>query len=243
MRIGHAGFVATVLVLAVGIGMILPVFFSDARTSDQLDAALIFEVGNSSDTLWCKGVSNTLTREGIRATVFFSGEFAYAHPECVQSFSEGVDVGSQTLSYSNLTSIMDYTAQLGEVIDGKARLDDAGRLDSKVFRAPYGSTDENIYSLLSRAGILADFSYDDHYNIFYEGKFIRINASVYELSQTPAGDLVSSAKELAIRRILVVVNDMSSPEEYTQLIQNLRSAGFHFINASDLAEFEVTTRR
>ena len=243
MRIGHAGFVATVLVLAVGIGMILPVFFSDARNSARLEVALIFEVGNPSDKLWCQGVSNTLTREGIRATVFFSGEFAYTHPECVQCFSEGVDIGSQTLSYSNLTSITDYTVQLGEVVDGKAKVDEAGELDSKLFRAPYGSTDENIYSLLSRAGILADFSYTDHYNIFYEGQFIRIDASIYELSQTHAYDLVTSAKELGVQRILVIIDETSLSEEYTQLIQTLRSEGYNFINVTDLAEFEVTTRR
>ena len=95
------------------------------------------------------------------------------------SSNENIDIGSQTYTYANLTSIPDYTKQLSEVKSGKSAIDYVGKVDSKLFRAPYGSTDGNIYSLLSRSGILADFSYSNQYNKYENGQFIKYDAITY----------------------------------------------------------------
>ena len=81
----------------------------------------------------------------------FLGKLAESYPKCVTLFSsnDGIDIGSSTYNYINLTSTQDYLLTLEEVKEGKRAVDSIGRLDSKLFKAPSGSTNQNIYSLLT----------------------------------------------------------------------------------------------
>jgi peptidoglycan/xylan/chitin deacetylase (PgdA/CDA1 family) len=243
MRLSTAGLIATVFVILVGVVMVVPIFFSDARANDRLQVVLIFEIGDPATADWCQSISKLLSRENVRATVFFSGEFAHIYPESVSGFSKGVDIGSQTLTYANLTTIDDYSIQLKEVIEGKAAVDKAGNLDSKLFRAPYGSTDENIYSLLNRANILTDFSYSDHYNKYSNGQFIRMEIPIYDLLKTESSYIKKLIKQNDVDKILVLINDTNSIEKITDLVLSLKSGNFQLINASDLAQLELTIRK
>jgi hypothetical protein len=94
---------------------------------------------------------------------------ADSYPDCVSSFSADTDIGSMSYSNNNITSISSYPAQLSSIHNGKSSVDLRGNLNSTLFRAPFGTVDENIYSLLFRSHILADFSYVDHYNVYTDG--------------------------------------------------------------------------
>lgn len=61
--------------------------------------------------------------------------------------SPAIDIGSQTCSYSNLTSICDYGTALKEIPKDKQAVYASGNLNSRLFKAPYRDNDGNIYSL------------------------------------------------------------------------------------------------
>ena len=107
------------------------------------------------------------------ATVFVTGVIADRYPSCITAFPHYVDIGSQGYTYTSLNSISDYTLKLEDIRNGKQAIDDAGSIDSKLFKAPYGDVDENIYSLLRRSQIVAEFSYPDHYNLYQNNCFIK----------------------------------------------------------------------
>jgi peptidoglycan/xylan/chitin deacetylase (PgdA/CDA1 family) len=173
------GITATTAVLVVGIVIALPPFIQPPRAHVLLSFSIVTDANMPN---WCYELASILKQDHLDAIVFFSGEIAEKYPECVRSFDNNVDIGSSTFSYQRLPGIPDYLEQLREVEQGKKAVDLAGNLDSKVFKAPYSSTDENIYSLLSRNGILADFSYEDHYNKYYQKQFIWFNMTNYNAS-------------------------------------------------------------
>jgi peptidoglycan/xylan/chitin deacetylase (PgdA/CDA1 family) len=131
---------------------------------------LTFNVVDSTNMpAWCNEISNLLKLNNIQATVFLTGMVVEKYPECVTNLGNNTDIGSMSYSYDEITSISDYPSQLNHIIKGKKIIDEYAGINSTLFRAPYGTVDENIYSLLARAHILADFSYDDHYNVYTNG--------------------------------------------------------------------------
>ena len=198
----------------------------------------VLEVGNFSE--WCHNLASFLKTYDIKATVFFTGKIAEQNPECVADFPTSTDIGSQTYSYVDLQSISDYTLQLEEVERGKQSVDQAGNLYSRVFRAPYGSTDENIYSLLNRSDIVADFSYEQQYNVFYNGQFIRFDLTTYNGSQYPPEFFLSLPKAAAPQ---VVIFDNTTPfTQIKELILKLKTGEIRFVNASEITGLELTQR-
>lgn len=196
---------------------------------------------DSSDVSeWCLNLSSILELYSVKAAVFFVGKVAEQHPECVLAFSKNVDIGSQTYSYTDLTSIPDYTLQLEEVKKGKKAVDDAGNLYSRLFRAPYGSTDENIYSLLSRSDIIADFSYGQQYNVYEDGKFIKFEAIVYIGSAFSADYFLKLPKKT--QPLIIFFESSFSTAKISESLSKLKAGNIEFISASELVGCELTTR-
>lgn len=198
---------------------------------------------SDSDNLpeWCEDLSKFLNQNNIKAVIFVTGKVAERYPQCVSSYKNGIDIGSQTYSYVKLTEIPDYSEQLEEVKKGKLAVDKAGNLDSKIFKAPNGVTDENIYSLLFRSEILADFSYDNQYNKYYHDKFLKFDLVSFQGSNHDAGFF----KELNSHETPIMINfDNSVPvNEITDFISHLKSDKILFVNASELTGLELTLRK
>jgi hypothetical protein len=191
MKLGHLGAVATASVITIGVIMAAgPAYFHTVNHYSSPPVILSFSVVSGWNAPeWCTDLASVLEEQKVKATVFVTGEVAEQHPECVTAFvSRGMDVGSQTYRYVNLTFISDYAYALEEVQKGKAAVDGAGQIDSRIFKAPYGATDDNIYSLLSSSNIIADFSYDSQYNRFENGQFVR-----YDLVTCDCKDLSPDA--------------------------------------------------
>ena len=172
-----------------------------------------------------------------------SGQAAQASPECA-SFPRGVDVGSRTFSYVDLTAT-DYRIALDEVWTGKVAVDEVGGINSKLFKAPHGSTDENIYSLLSRSGILADFSYCGQYNKYENDRFVKYNLTSFsgDSEQEQFFSLISNQTLVAS----VAVNfDSSVPlaqiEQFIARLQSLNDGRIHVVSASELTAMSLTIR-
>jgi len=189
---------------------------------------------------WCSELSSILKTHSAKAAVFITGKVAQQHPECVTVFGDNVDIGSQTYNYVNLTSISDYTLQLEEVRKGKQAVDNAGKLYSRLFKAPYGFTDDNIYSLLSRSDIVADFSYDRQYNIFCNGQFIKFDSITYNGSQHSAEFFLSLPKTTEL--VIIAFENTTPAERISELLSKLNMGYIQFVNASEIAGFNLTLR-
>ena len=242
MRLKHAAIITTGLVLVAGFAMISPLFLKLDRAEPTQKVMLSFSVSESDDVVeWCKDLSSILNGYNIDATVFIVGEVAEQYPQIVSYFGDKVDIGSQTYNNIDLTSIPDYSLKLQEVQEGKTAVDNAGNLYSGVFRAPLGATDQDIYSLLSRSGIMADFSYDSQYNLYQNGQFVRYEAAVYE-GRDYSPDYFSTLPNIS--KPLIIIFDSTYPISGIEtFISTLKKGHLEFVNASELAGFTLTDRR
>jgi len=245
MRLNQAAAISTAIVVALGIAMAVPAYIprlgSVNQPGKQQTIMLFFSVKDGNEVpKWCIDLSSFLKTYNMEATVFITGKVANPYPECVTSFPNTVDIGSQTYNYVNLTSISDYTVKLEEVSRGKQAVDKAGKLDSRLFRAPFGSTDDDIYSLLNRSGILADFSYDSQYNKFYNGQFIKFNLKTYRGTDYSAGFFLSLPQ--TEDPIVIYFDNSTSVEQIRELVLGLRSSSTRFVNASTATGLDLTVR-
>lgn len=238
MKIVHAGIITTVIVISLGLLMVVPSFILPAKPQTVLLSFSIVDEHNTPQ--WCNELSSVLKKYNVKAIVFVTGKIAEQYPECVSTFPDNVDIGSQTYNYENLVSIDDYTARLDEIKNGKRAIYYAGNIDSRIFKAPYGSTDNEIYSLLSRSGIIADFSYTDQYNKYYDNKFIKFEINSYD-GKSHSADFF---RGLPVTGKPVFINfDNSTPaSQIDDLLSKLKSKQINFVSASDLTGFDLTIR-
>lgn len=241
MKLKHAAIIITALVIVAGFAMISPLFFQPDEAEPKQRVMLSFSVSESADVMdWCQSLSSLLNTYDIGASVFIVGKVAEQYPQVVPYFGNKVDIGSQTYSNFNLTNIPDYSVKLQEVKEGKTAVDNAGNLYSRIFRAPSGATDEDIYSLLSRSGILADFSYENQYNVYRDGQFVKYDAVVY-MARDYSLDFFSTLPQTTKPVIIFFDNSYSIPD-IEVLISRLKKANVEFVNASGLTGLTLTTR-
>jgi peptidoglycan/xylan/chitin deacetylase (PgdA/CDA1 family) len=241
LKLKHAAIIATVLTIVAGFTMISPLYFRPNEAEVKQEVMLSFSVSSDADVVrWCKEVSSILNAHKIGASVFFVGKVAEQYPQIITMFGEKVDIGSQTYNNTDLTSIDDYSFKLEEVKRGKAAVDNAGNLYSRVFRSPFGATDDDIYSLLSRSDILADFSYGSHYNVYQQGQFIKYYARVYE-AQSYSPDFFLNLNRNN-EPIIINFDNTRPVSSLEAFLSQLMTAKFEFINASELAGLTLTDR-
>ena|SRR5574337_85730 len=237
MKIVHVGAIITGIVITMGVLLIIPEFFRPSPTQPIL---LSFSINNEQNLpTWCHELSSVLAKNNIKAAVFVLGKVAERHPDCVSGFPPNVDIGTESYDYVALPSISDYTTQLEEVKSGKAAVDKAGNLDTKLFRAPYGATDINTYSLLNRSSLLADFSYNEQYNKYYDGKFIKFDLVTYNGTKY----YTSFFRHVPSDEPVLVNFDNSTPvNKISDFITEFKYNHFHFVSATDLTLIDLTVR-
>ena len=241
LKLIYVATIATTIVLFLGLFMIVPVFFREPQEQTNVQVFLSFDaVDNGHLSVWCSELASALNEENVRATVFFSGKGAESNPDLLGYFRNGIDIGSQTYSYVDLSTVSDFSVQLEEVKSGKEAVDAAGNLYSRVFKAPYGGTDENIYYILSQSNITADFSYTQQYNIYENGQFLKYDATAYEGS-LDAVNLISD-NQSASGVYILTFDSSSSVQQILDVISALKEAEVDFVNASDLAGMDLTGR-
>ena len=239
MKLSHVATITTALVIIVGICLISPMFFRVPSPKNQPHVALfLYVTGEGNSTSWCQEVGSYLGAE-TKATVFFIGTAVDENPKIVTSFGPHVDLGSLTYHYQSILSSDDYTAQLLEIQEGKMAVDAAANVDSKLFAAPFGIVNNDIFSQLKRSGITADFSYTDHYNKLWNGTFITMPLKFVEGVNFNVGDLPKDAGDPPT---VVVLRSTSSSAQVIQTLQELKGAGFGFLSASDIVGFDLVGR-
>lgn len=242
MKLKHAAIIATVLVILVGVAMIVPMFFyhnEEAKFESKL--MLSFSVLPGENVIpWCQELATALNSLQVGGSVFFVGEVAEKYPQCLSYFKNQIDIGSQTYSNADLTQITDYSLKLEEVQKGKNAVDKAGRIQSRIFRAPFGATDGDIYSLLSQSGIQADFSYDQQYNLYRQDQFVKYKATVYN-GYAVAPNVLSNLSE-SDWPVIVCFDNTQPVSEIEKFLSGLDMSELRFVNASELAGSMLTSR-
>lgn len=244
LKLVQIGAISTGLVIALGLATILPAFLFPHLTVEQ-PVILSFDV-NSEQNLpeWCNSLSDYLNEQGLKSAVFVTGKAATLHPTCISSFSNNVDIGSMTLNYQTLPEITDYLVKLEEVREGKKAVDSAGNLDSKLFKAPYGIVDDDIYSLLTRSGIMSDFSYYDHYNKFENGMFFKHDLVSYQNFEEPSEIIPKISKQDKIEPVPILISFDNSVEvsEIAKYVDLLKKENVKFVNPSEITEISLSPR-
>jgi hypothetical protein len=234
---------STGVIVLLSVLLVLPAFTQQAP-KEVHKVLLSFELLDTDNTSQeCLNLVSFLEKVQIHALVFVSGKLAEANEECISRLSNNsrIDIGSQTYSYSNLTSITDYTKALEEVRAGKAAVDRIGRIDSKLFKAPFGLTDENIYSLLTRSDILADFSYKQQYNKYENGQFVKYDLQTFDSIENSSS--IHAAIESGSIPILVNLDSSVKASQVEIFISSLQSDDrIAIVNGSDLTGLELTKR-
>jgi peptidoglycan/xylan/chitin deacetylase (PgdA/CDA1 family) len=232
---------STALVIIAGFALIFPLYLRPPPKEAPQQTMLVFSIMDTGNvTEYCKSLSSTLHRLNVNATVFFSGKAAEHNPDAVSCFGENIDIGSQTYSYVNLTSISDYTIQLEEVRKGKAAVDEAGNLYSRLFKAPYRAVDQNIYSLLIRSDIIADFSYENQYNLYRNGEFLWFDANVFNGSDHSVEFFLGLPK--TERPLIISFDNTQSVSFIDGFLSELFKGNVEFVSASRIAQAALTIR-
>jgi peptidoglycan/xylan/chitin deacetylase (PgdA/CDA1 family) len=215
--------------------------FLHPKTDLSPKLMLSFSISKTTDVKeWSYNLSRILETHSLKATVFFTGNVAEQNPECVTIFGENIDIGSQTYSNLDLTSISDYSKLLEDVRKGKLAVDVAGNINTKSFRAPFGATDQNIYSLLTRNEIIADFSYSNQYNIFQNGQFIKIEIESYIWPEIPS-DLLTNELRYS-KPIIIFFDNGISISEIEKFVNQLENSYLEIVSASELTGKDLTIR-
>ncbi|TRZ80003.1 MAG: polysaccharide deacetylase [Nitrosopumilales archaeon] len=237
MKISQIGIISTAIVISFGILIVIPPYLPQQKV---LPVMLFFDIKDSQNLpQWCYDLSATLQKRNVVATIFVTGKIAEKYPECVKILSSRNDIGSQTYNYVGLINL-DYDTQLDEVKSGKQAVDKAGNIQSKIFKAPFGSTDQNIYSILNRSEILADFSYDRQYNKYYQGQFLRFDDSVYDGNK----HTVNYFRNLESQDPVVIDFDNATPiKKIEEFVSGIKSKHLVFITASKMTGLDLTVHQ
>jgi peptidoglycan/xylan/chitin deacetylase (PgdA/CDA1 family) len=248
MKLVHLGAIATTVLVAIGVVLAIgPIYVHTVERNKPPPIMLSFSVvdGRNDVSQWCKDLSSILAKYNVKATVFVTGKVAEQNPGCVAALAaySGIDIGSQTYSYVALPSLNDYTKALEEVRHGKAAVDAAGNIDSRLFRAPYGATDQNIYSLLSSSNISADFSYSSQYNKFEGGQFVK-----YELVSCDGSNCGESPEKIhqllgMHSPVMIDIDNTTEISKIESVVAALKNNGnTSLVNASELTGLDLTVR-
>jgi peptidoglycan/xylan/chitin deacetylase (PgdA/CDA1 family) len=192
--------------------------------------------------------SELIENNNIKSTIFITGKLAEENPKCISQVASdnNIDIGSSTYSYRDLTAISNYTEALEEVRNGKKAIDTIGNIDSKIFKSPFGKTDQNIYSFLSRTGITFDLSYHDKYNKFENNLFIKYNLKALDGSNNTSTELNNKISFLKDKTepILINFDNSASLNDINNPISEIRSLNKEviFTNPSNLIKQDLTTK-
>jgi len=236
MKLIYTSGIATAVVVTLAVLIALTPFLSQ---NNKNLIVFTFTLNDNVTDGWCDELSSFLSDNNIKATVFLSGKIAEENTHCVKSFSRDVDIGTQTFSYTDWNSD-NYSIQLTEVQKGKESVDRIGNLITKSFKAPYGKTDDNIYSILSRSNIVADFSYTTQFNKWENNQFVKYDSvliSAADLTPQSVKDQISAKSEVPV--FLDFSNDIPL-SDIKNIILNLNSSSMTFVNVSELTGLDLT---
>jgi peptidoglycan/xylan/chitin deacetylase (PgdA/CDA1 family) len=233
LKLQQVAAIITVLVIVAGAVIISPLFFrhDQLQVEPKQVVMLSFTVSEADDVdEWCQNLSSILSSYNLPATIFIEGKIAEQNPQTVKCFGNKVDFGSLTYDNVNLTTIDDYSLKVWEVEQGKEAVDDSANTNSTIFQAPNGATDEDIFSILSSSGIIADFSYKDHFNIYRNGRFEKIVAEAADANDYSMEYLLK--RQITASPLIIQFDNTWTTEQIDSFLSGLKAGSFDFVRSS-----------
>lgn len=128
---------------------------------------LLLSFDGGSEASAASSILNTLEREGVRTTLFLTGEFIRNHPDLVlHAVAKGHEIGNHTEHHPHLTTWesnrrhetrpeVNRTVLLAELEGARQALLEVAGVDMVPFwRAPYGEVNREILGWAAEAGYL-----------------------------------------------------------------------------------------
>ena len=95
-------------------------------------------------------------------------------------------------------------------------------------------------ALLNQSGIVADFSYDEQYNKYYNGKFIKFGDTVYN-GTNYSPDFFSTLSSNG-RPVIINFDNTTPIPNIDEYLSHLKSKHIVLLSASQLTGLDLTVR-
>jgi peptidoglycan-N-acetylglucosamine deacetylase len=169
-------------------------------------------------------IVQTLIDSGVPATFFMSGKWIRRHSNEVKKLARVplFELGNHTYSHPHCTEISDDSIH-HELLRTESLLFGITGTSSKLFRPPYGETDQRIEALAQRLGfttVMYDLASGDPDSTISRERLIRY--------------MVASARNGSIMVMHVNGRGWHTAEVLPEVIQKLRAKGFIFSKVSEI---------
>ncbi len=190
-------------------------------SSGSTQIALTFDAG--ADSRPASKILDVLSRHGIYATFFLTGKWIEKNPELARRIiAEGHEIGNHTYSHKRLTQLS--SGEIAEEVDRTEQLalQATGHSTKPYFRAPYGSRDKRVLTVMSALGYRSIYWDLDCWDSVKKG----ITSAQIE------GRVLSKIRNGSI--VLMHCGSQPTADALDDLLQKLESEGYHPVRVSDL---------
>ena len=190
--------------------------------------ALTFDDGPNEVT---PKILDILKRCGVHATFFEIGKNVKKHPDLSrQVLQEGHQIGNHSMTHPRLDNLSDTDAIRQEITGFQNLIQNLTGETPTVFRAPYFSMDERVWSVLDELQLPAFVrSVGGDYKADKKDLFTNP-----EVAQKHAQEVVQMVKKSGSGTIILMHERDITPYYLERVVQDLQAAGFHFVTLSQL---------
>ena len=169
-------------------------------------------------------IVQTLIDSGVPSTFFLSGKWIIKHRDIVKriAFVPGFELGNHSYSHPHCTSLSDDSIR-HELERTESLLKHITGTSPKIFRPPYGETDQRIEYIARRIGlttVMFDLASGDPDSTISQERLFHY--------------VVTSARNGSIIVMHVNGRGLHTSEVLPEIIQALRARGFIFSKVSEL---------
>jgi peptidoglycan/xylan/chitin deacetylase (PgdA/CDA1 family) len=171
---------------------------------------------------------DTLKAEGVPATFFIVGKMAVRYPEIVQEMArEGYEVANHTFSHPNLARAKDQMV-LNELSQTREVIQRLTGQDSLLYRPPGGNYSHRSLKVAAKAG---------YHMILWDVLTKDVNGTSAPVMER---HILNNASDGAI--VLMHSGMANTIDMLPDVIQELRTEGYHFVTVSQLLGYDRSPR-
>ncbi|MFI7637771.1 polysaccharide deacetylase family protein [Nonomuraea sp. NPDC049400] len=179
--------------------------------------ALTFDDGPGATT---PTLLKTLDKAGAKATFFLVGKQVELRPKVArQVLAQGHAIGNHTYSHASLTPLPDGQI-LDELKTTQSAIQQATGLRPKMFRPPYGDTDDRVLELAGEAGLA---------QVMWTGTTLD-----WQLRDTKK--IKAAVLRLAKRNGVILMHDTvpATVKAMPEILKELKKRGYHLVTVPTL---------
>lgn len=191
----------------------------EAKKRDGKFIAITFDDGPHKSNTY--EILDCLKKNDAKATFFLLGTNVINYPDVVQAIeNQGSEIGNHSYDHSDLTTLTPDQVRY-QIDETDQLIEDIVHHKPKVFRNPYGATNENVNSLINRPIIFWDID-------------------TLDWSTRNAQTTINTILENASDGDIVLMHDIhkESKDAALKVIPELKNRGFNLVTVSELFEYK-----